>query len=96
MTTVKVSRKGANRVESGHPWIYSSDVLDRANAQAGDVVDVDQLLGGGEAQPSTLERHVDDRGRVERQELRQQQPADDGDAEGDAQLRSRAVADHEG
>jgi 23S rRNA (cytosine1962-C5)-methyltransferase len=40
LTTVKVSRKGANRVESGHPWIYSSDVLDRANAQAGDVVSV--------------------------------------------------------
>lgn len=38
MVTVKVSRKGANRVASGHPWIYSSDVFDRGEAQAGDVV----------------------------------------------------------
>jgi 23S rRNA (cytosine1962-C5)-methyltransferase len=36
--TVRVNRKGANRVASGHPWIFSSDVLDRGNANAGEPV----------------------------------------------------------
>ncbi len=38
--TVRVSRKGADRVVNGHPWIYSSDVIDRSTAAAGDVVKV--------------------------------------------------------
>jgi 23S rRNA (cytosine1962-C5)-methyltransferase len=33
-----VNRKGANRLASGHPWIFSSDLLDRGEAQAGDAV----------------------------------------------------------
>jgi len=33
-----VNRKAANRVSSGHPWIFSSDVLDRGQAEAGDAV----------------------------------------------------------
>jgi 23S rRNA (cytosine1962-C5)-methyltransferase len=35
-----VNRKGANRVRSGHPWIFSSDVLDRGQASAGEAVAV--------------------------------------------------------
>lgn len=35
---VRVNRKGANRVASGHPWIFSSDVTDRGTASPGDCV----------------------------------------------------------
>lgn len=37
---VKVNRKAAGRIASGHPWIFSSDVVDRGKAAAGDVVRV--------------------------------------------------------
>jgi 23S rRNA (cytosine1962-C5)-methyltransferase len=37
---VRVSRKGAERVRSGHPWVFASDVLDRGDAAAGDAVKV--------------------------------------------------------
>ena len=40
MTTVKVNRKAADRAASGHPWIFSSDVTDRGDAQPGDAVRV--------------------------------------------------------
>jgi len=40
MTEVKVNRKGADRVASGHPWIFSSDVVARDNAAPGSVVKV--------------------------------------------------------
>ena len=40
MTTVRVNRKAVDRVASGHPWIFSSDVAERADAQPGDVVKV--------------------------------------------------------
>lgn len=40
MTTVRVNRKAADRIASGHPWIFSSDVSDRADAQPGDTVTV--------------------------------------------------------
>jgi len=36
--TVRVNQKGANRVASGHPWIFSSDILDRGQAAAGEAV----------------------------------------------------------
>jgi 23S rRNA (cytosine1962-C5)-methyltransferase len=36
--TVRVSRKAAGRVASGHPWIFASDVLDRGQAAAGNAV----------------------------------------------------------
>jgi 23S rRNA (cytosine1962-C5)-methyltransferase len=36
--TVRVNRKAAGRVASGHPWIFSSDVVDRGEAAAGDAV----------------------------------------------------------
>src|SRR5262245_5792669 len=37
--TVVISGRGADRVQSGHPWIYRTDVAD-VRAQAGDVVAV--------------------------------------------------------
>jgi len=37
---VKVNRKAAGRVASGHPWIFSSDVVDRGTAVSGDAVRV--------------------------------------------------------
>ncbi len=37
---VAVSRKGESRLESGHLWVYSSDVIHRGKAQAGDIVHV--------------------------------------------------------
>ncbi len=38
--TVRINRKGAERVASGHPWIFASDVLDRGAAAPGDPVTV--------------------------------------------------------
>jgi 23S rRNA (cytosine1962-C5)-methyltransferase len=40
MNQVQVSRKGADRVASGHPWIFSSDIADRDGAQPGQPVKV--------------------------------------------------------
>lgn len=37
---VKVNRKGALRVESGHPWIFRGDITDTGEAAAGDAVTV--------------------------------------------------------
>jgi len=36
--TVRINRKGANRIASGHPWIFASDVLDRGEADGGEAV----------------------------------------------------------
>ncbi|MCX6625464.1 MAG: class I SAM-dependent rRNA methyltransferase [Acidobacteria bacterium] len=40
LPVVKVSRKGALRAASGHPWIFTSDVTDRSLAAPGDAVHV--------------------------------------------------------
>ena len=40
LTEVRVNQKAANRVASGHPWIFSSDVVERDHAAAGSVVKV--------------------------------------------------------
>jgi len=45
MTTVRVTRKAAERVHSGHPWIFSSDVIDAGESQPGDVVRVIDFKG---------------------------------------------------
>ncbi|MGP0072820.1 MAG: class I SAM-dependent rRNA methyltransferase [Bryobacteraceae bacterium] len=45
MHTVRVNRKGANRIVSGHPWIFSSDILDRGQAVAGEAVVVTDPKG---------------------------------------------------
>jgi 23S rRNA (cytosine1962-C5)-methyltransferase len=39
-TEIKVNQKAANRVASGHPWIFSSDVVERDHAAPGSVVKV--------------------------------------------------------
>jgi 23S rRNA (cytosine1962-C5)-methyltransferase len=40
MNEVRVNRKAAGRVASGHPWIFSSDLTDRDGAQPGAAVKV--------------------------------------------------------
>ncbi len=40
MPVVRVNRKAADRVDSGHLWIFSSDVVSRGEAAPGDVVRV--------------------------------------------------------
>ena len=40
MNEVRVNRKAADRVASGHPWIFASDITDRDGAQAGEAVKV--------------------------------------------------------
>lgn len=40
LAEVKVNRKAANRLQSGHPWIFSSDVADRGTAVGGSAVRV--------------------------------------------------------
>ncbi|HUQ94571.1 MAG TPA: class I SAM-dependent rRNA methyltransferase [Bryobacteraceae bacterium] len=40
MKEVRVNRKAAGRIASGHPWIFSSDVDDRDGAAPGDAVRV--------------------------------------------------------
>jgi 23S rRNA (cytosine1962-C5)-methyltransferase len=40
LTTIRVNRKAADRAASGHPWIFSSDVVDLGGAQPGDAVRV--------------------------------------------------------
>jgi 23S rRNA (cytosine1962-C5)-methyltransferase len=40
LPTVRVNRKAAGRLRSGHLWVFASDVVDRGAAQPGDVVRV--------------------------------------------------------
>ncbi|MEO8373189.1 MAG: class I SAM-dependent rRNA methyltransferase [Candidatus Solibacter sp.] len=40
MSTVRVTRKGEDRIAGGHPWIFSSDIADRDGAQPGHAVKV--------------------------------------------------------
>jgi 23S rRNA (cytosine1962-C5)-methyltransferase len=42
---VRISRKGADRVRSGHPWIFRSDITDTGSAQPGDTVRVVDARG---------------------------------------------------
>jgi 23S rRNA (cytosine1962-C5)-methyltransferase len=45
MNQVRVNRKAAARVASGHPWIFSSDIADRDGAQPGEAVKVADFRG---------------------------------------------------
>ena len=45
MFEVRVNRKAADRVASGHPWIFASDLLDRDGAQPGQPVRVADSRG---------------------------------------------------
>ncbi len=40
MVSIRVNQKAAGRLASGHPWIFSSDVIDRGDAQPGEAVQV--------------------------------------------------------
>ena len=40
MPTIKVNKKGADRVRADHLWIYRSDVIDSSEAKGGEVVSV--------------------------------------------------------
>lgn len=43
--SVTVSRRGAERLRAGHPWIYRSDVMEAGKAGAGDVVRLAERSG---------------------------------------------------
>jgi 23S rRNA (cytosine1962-C5)-methyltransferase len=45
MFEVRVNRKAADRVASGHPWIFASDLIDRDGAQPGQPVKVADQRG---------------------------------------------------
>jgi 23S rRNA (cytosine1962-C5)-methyltransferase len=45
MTEIRVTRKGAARVEAGHLWIFASDIADRNGAQPGEAVKVADSAG---------------------------------------------------
>jgi 23S rRNA (cytosine1962-C5)-methyltransferase len=45
LAEVRVNRKAADRVASGHPWIFASDLLDRDGAQPGQPVKVADQRG---------------------------------------------------
>jgi len=40
LNLVRVNRKAADRAAGGHPWLFSSDITDRGEAQPGDAVGV--------------------------------------------------------
>ena len=40
MSTVRINRKAVDRLASGHPWVFSSDVVDRGTAEPGEAVGV--------------------------------------------------------
>lgn len=40
MNAVRLTRRGEDRLESGHPWIFAGDVAERGAAQAGEAVRV--------------------------------------------------------
>lgn len=43
--TVRVNRKAADRIASGHLWVFATDVIDHGSAQAGDAVRVIDFKG---------------------------------------------------
>ena len=45
MKPVVVNRKAADRIASGHPWIFASDIADRGAAEPGDAVVVSDPKG---------------------------------------------------
>ncbi len=45
LPAVRVNRKAADRVASGHPWIFADDVTDRGSAMPGDAVRVIDFKG---------------------------------------------------
>lgn len=59
MRTIKLKKKEGRRVERGHPWIFSNEILDLPkDADAGEIVDVldfsGRFIGRGYYNPHTL------------------------------------------
>jgi 23S rRNA (cytosine1962-C5)-methyltransferase len=50
MASIKISRRGAKRVRSGHLWVYRSDVREADNASAGQIVRVADEAGNAVGQ----------------------------------------------
>src|SRR3954469_3665599 len=71
--TVTISARGEERLRSGHPWIYRTDIKD-ANADAGDRVVVKSLRGG---RPLGSAFYSDKSQIALRMLTRNEQPADD-------------------
>jgi len=55
---VRVNRKAADRIASGHLWVFASDVTDRGEAQPGDAVRVVDSLDAMTADWTRLPREV--------------------------------------
>jgi 23S rRNA (cytosine1962-C5)-methyltransferase len=45
LPVVRISRRGVDRVRTGHPWIYRSDVVDGGAAAAGDLIEIQTERG---------------------------------------------------
>src|SRR5206468_4220917 len=45
LSEIRVNRKAADRLSSGHPWIFASDLVDRDGAQPGQPVKVTDPRG---------------------------------------------------
>ncbi|MGI8734757.1 MAG: class I SAM-dependent rRNA methyltransferase [Pyrinomonadaceae bacterium] len=45
MTTITVTKRGADRVRNGHLWIYRSDVVDANGSEGGSVVSINDQRG---------------------------------------------------
>jgi 23S rRNA (cytosine1962-C5)-methyltransferase len=63
LPTIRVNRKAGGRVASGHPWIFSSDVVDRGTAEPGDVVRVAVESNRTESRPAAGRNSRPDTGR---------------------------------
>src|SRR5215469_9955087 len=56
--TVTISRRGADRVRAGHPWVYRSDVVAATNVYPGALVNVREAKGAkGGATTAGAGRH---------------------------------------
>jgi 23S rRNA (cytosine1962-C5)-methyltransferase len=45
VNSVRVSRRGEERIESGHPWVFAGDIADRGASQPGEAVRVQNFKG---------------------------------------------------
>src|SRR5882762_1300507 len=50
MASVKISRRGAERIRNGHLWVYRSDVREADDAKAGQIVPVADEAGNAVGQ----------------------------------------------
>ncbi|MBV9622603.1 MAG: hypothetical protein JOZ14_01345, partial [Acidobacteria bacterium] len=53
---VTISRRGADRVRAGHPWVYRSDVVEARNVYPGALVTVAQERKGRREEVATASR----------------------------------------